>query len=99
MKSTVILKMTTMSFLLDLDRVIILENGNIKEHGRPNDLLTHQDTELFKEVKEVDPNVMKKFKKHVLLGKQRWADTTNKSSASNPFVNMILNSKRKKKDN
>ena len=64
--------MTTMNFLLDLNRVIIMENGGVKEQGCPQKLLTDKNSELTKEVTEVDDAVLKKFNKKVLLGKKKW---------------------------
>jgi ABC-type proline/glycine betaine transport system ATPase subunit len=83
MKSTVIFKMITMSFLLNLDRVFILDHGTVKEQGEPNMLLTNPSTELYKEVKEVDPDVLDQFKDKVLLGGKKWnSDSETESSQS-----------------
>lgn len=86
--------MTTMSFLLDLERVIIMENGGIKEHGRPHKLLTNKQTELYKEVNEVDPNVIKQFNKKVLLGGKKWKKGTK--GGQNPILSILGASKKKK---
>ena len=73
-----------------------MENGTIKEHGRPNDLLTNKDSELCKEVNEVDPSVVKKFKKKVLLGGKKWKSGDDKkgSSGGNPFLSLINKDKK-----
>lgn len=96
MRSTVILKMITMDFLLDLDRVIIMENGRIKEQGPPQRLLMQKNSELSKEVKEVDEKVMKKFNSKVLLGKEKWNDLSEKNQKGwDSLLSQIL---KKKKD-
>lgn len=65
MRSTVIINMSSMNFLLGLDKIFIMEKGKIKERGNPNDLLMDEDSVLYSEVEEVDKSIIEKLKRNI----------------------------------
>ena len=58
MKSTIIINMVSMEFLESIDRVYIFDRGHIEEEGKPYELLKNNESILYNEVKEIDPDVI-----------------------------------------
>lgn len=96
MRSTIVVSMCTMNFLLEFDRVMILEKGRIKERGVPLKLLKDEDAILYNEVSEVDPSIIKKLKREAERKKNK---RLGKEDPMNPFLSLLSNnSSRKKSD-
>ena len=60
MKSTVIINMVTMAFLLDLDKIFVFEKGHLKEDGRPKELLVDRKSILHSEVNNIAPHLLER---------------------------------------
>lgn len=90
MKSTALFSMCTMNFILNLDKVFILEKGKVKETGIPYELLKDEASILFSEVEDVDPSIIKKVKRKIA----KENGEIEKNDSGNPFLSLITKSKR-----
>lgn len=86
MKSTVLMSMCTMNFLMGFDRIIILEKGRVVEKGKPAKLLMDQETILYSEVEEVDPGIIKKLKRDI----EKKKNGNNTTSNKNPLLSLLM---------
>jgi len=84
MKSTMIISMTTMDFVLDLDQVGIMEKGALKEFGNPRSLLSNKGSFLHFETKNVAPMILKQF------NRENTSSFTNSSHGSQHKPHALL---------
>lgn len=91
MKSTVLMSMCTMNFLMGFDQIYILEKGKIVEKGKPVKLLMDNESILHSEVEEVAPKIIKKLKRKTKHLKR------DKRPSDNPFLSLLNRNNANKK--